>query len=205
MAKPLDDRITAALGKDARAATVADLQRELAALIAKTTAERDRHAATAVSPTIDEATADVAADEVPKLDRKIIRLNAKAGLLATRHQELMESERRRDTLADYAQVKERRDALVADLTEQWPKLTEAMIALLKRIEESDAECARRGSVYGQQELTSAEIIARDCGGFWGTNPIARLADNNIEHLVVDKPGMRGRAAWTAPRNRQWQS
>ena len=202
MAKPLDDRITAALGKGARAATVADLQTELATLIAETTAERDRHAATAISPTVDEATADAAADEVPKLDRKIIRLGAKAGLLATRHAELMASERRRDALAEYAQVQERRDQLAADLTEQWPALTAAMIALMKRIDASDTECNRLGKVYDAPALQSAEIVARQCGGFHGGLPIARLADNDIEALLVDTAGKRGRPLWAAPRNRR---
>lgn len=180
MPKPIDERIAAALAPGARAVTVADLISEVASLIETAKAERaaaDRKATAFNTP---EAEADAAADAVVKADRRVARLTAAKEQLEARHAELMASERRKRQVAEHAAIKERRDALVADLREAWPRIEAEIVALLHRIEASDAEIAafqQGGSPAGLEWLGSAEALARDVPGNWqwpSGGPIQRL-------------------------------
>jgi hypothetical protein len=94
MAKPLDQRIAAALGASARAATVSSLIDEVQDAMQACQAEHDRLDALSKSATAAEDEADDAADQVFKLSRKLVRLAAKRDQLQARHDELMTSERR---------------------------------------------------------------------------------------------------------------
>ena len=180
MPKPIDERIAAALAPGARAATVSDLITEVASLIETTKAERaeaDRKATAFDTP---EAEADDAADAVVKADRRIARFIAAMEQLEARHAEQMASERRKRQVAEHAAIKERRDALVQDLRESWPRIEGEIVDLLRRIEASDAEIAafqQGGSPAGLEWLGSAEALARDVPGNWqwpSGGPVQRL-------------------------------
>lgn len=180
MPKPIDERIAAALAPGARAATVAELVQEVAGLIE--TAKSDRAEAERKSTSFDtpEAEAEAAADSVVKIDRRITRLTAAQAQLEARHTELMASERRKRLVAEHAEIKARRDALVADLQARWPQIECEIVQLLHRIEASDAEIAafQQGGVpAGLEWLGSAEALARDVPGVWAWpagGPIQRL-------------------------------
>lgn len=186
MAKPLDERIAAAMSPDARIATVAELITEVAAAIGDAKAEHDRLDGISKSVTASEAEADAAADATATLNRKIIRLTAKQEQLEQRHKELTESERQTKQRAEYEEIKGRRDTLAAELAERWPVLTGELAALLSRLEASDAECAHlNGKVSGGYErLTSAEATARECpGNFYDdAGPISRLYSTVLPSL-----------------------
>lgn len=195
MPQPLDARIAAALAPGARAVTVADLISEVASLIETAKAERadaDRKATAFDTP---EAEADAAADAVVKADRRVARLTAAKQQLEARHAELMASERRKRQVAEHAAIKERRDALVADLREAWPRIEGEIVALLHRIEASDAEIAafqQGGCPAGLGWLESAEALARDVPGNWmrGSVPIKRLT-------AITLPAFDGKGAGVA--------
>ncbi len=173
MAQPLDRQIAAAMAKDARASTVSDLIAKLEQEIASCSAERDRLDEISKSAMTEEAEADSAADQVVKLDRKLARLGAKRDQLVERHNELLNSERRRRAEEYKAGVIKRRDALAADLERDWPELEAKLIDLFTRIVMSDAECEPLG-------VTSAEAIARSVpGNFYGVGPIPRLSKIKI--------------------------
>ena len=162
MAKSLDDRISAAMGADARIATVADLIEEVGTVITQTEAEHGRLDALSKSATAAEAEADEAADCAAKLARKIIRLNAKRDQLTARHEELVDSERQKRLRAEYDQAKARRDELAAEITEVWPQLTGDIVALLRKLQASDRECAAVNRYRVGDRLISAEAVAREC-------------------------------------------
>lgn len=217
MPQPLDARIAAALAPGARAVTVADLVSEVASLIETAQAERaaaDRKA-TAFDTPEDEA--DAAADAVVKADRRIARLTAAKEQLEARHSELMTSERRKRQAAEHAAIKQRRDALVADLREAWPRIEGEIIGLLHRIKVSDAEIAafqQGGSPAGLEWLESAEAIARDVPGNWASpaGPIRRLTqiilptfDGKSTAWPDHRPYMERRVAIEAQQRAQLQA
>jgi hypothetical protein len=197
MAKPLDDRIAAAMGHGARAATIAELTAEVAATIAETQAEHERLDVLSKSATATEDEADAAADEAVKLARKVLRLTAKKQQLETRHEELLNSERRKNALAEYQRVKEARDDLCARLKDRWPKITDEIIGLLREIEANDAEIDRvNTNLYGSEWLASAEAVARGRQGFnTGSDRAIRLTKMKIPSL--HGPGQAD-LAWPAP-------
>ncbi len=181
MAKPLDDRIAAALGANARATTVSSLIDEVQAAMQACQAEHDRLDALSKSATAAEDEADAAADQVSKMSRKLVRLAAKRDQLQARHDQLMASERRARTVAEHEAVMARRDALVEDLKERMPKLFAELVELLQRIEDNDAECAAASTSYGLPRLEGAEAIARGCPGnfYLQGAPIKRLTKMTI--------------------------
>lgn len=189
--KPLDTRIAAALGANARAATVSALIDEVEAALHASQAEHDNLDALSKSLTATEDEADEAADKVFKLSRKLVRLAAKRDQLQTRHDALMTSERRQRAVAEHDKVMERRDQLVEDLKRDMPRLLAEMVDLLHRIQENDTECERinssAGSTYGLPRLSGAEALARGCPGFYhrGTQ-IKRLTKLNLPRFDVSK-------------------
>lgn len=186
MAKPLDARLAAAMGHGARAATVRDLIAEFDTLIENARAEYQRLDAHSKSVATPESEADEAADEAAKLSRKLVRLEAKQAQLRERHDELMNSERRKRLVAEHEEVKARRDQLVTDIKERWPALTGEIVALLKRIEASDTECAKVNRDSGLERLFSAEAIARECSPIFAASvhgQVTRLASMQIPSLT----------------------
>ncbi|MBL9067823.1 MAG: hypothetical protein JNN10_16195 [Sphingopyxis sp.] len=202
MAKSLDDRITAAMGNGARTATVQQLIDELASVITDAETRRDEQRAISISPTVSEADAEAAADEAARLDRRIVRMTGKREALTERLEELLTSERRRALEADYQAAKEERDLLVAELTEWWPQLQNAMIELLGRMKASDERCKqinqRRG--FGLPELVSAEVEARGCTGLYKHPtllglPMPSLLDLRLHHFHARDFSADGALAW----------
>lgn len=180
MAKPLDERIAAAFGPTARAATVADLIAELDASIAEAQTEHDRLDAISKSVTTSETEADAAADQVAKLSRRIARLTAKREQLDLHHAALINSERQQRLRKSYDEALARRDELAADLRERWPELVSEIVGLLGRIEANDAEIAmvNRALPSGAKRLESAEYLARKCKGV----PTGRFGDIRLRSL-----------------------
>ncbi|MBV2147437.1 hypothetical protein KRZ98_03940 [Sphingobium sp. AS12] len=164
MAKPLDERIAAAMGDGARAATVAELIDEVSASVAISQAEHDRLDALSKSATASEAEADKAADDASKLSRKVVRLAAKRDQLQERYEDLLNSDRRRRAVEEHAAVNERRTKLVEDLRIDGPRIIGELVTLLDRIKSSEAECGalNKTRAYGLDWLDSAEAEARGC-------------------------------------------
>ena len=164
MAKPLDERIAAAMGDGARAATVAGLIDEVSASVATSQAEHDRLDAISKSATASEAEADKAADDASKLARKVVRLAAKRDQLQERYEDLLNSDRRRRAVEEHAAVNERRMKLVTDLRIDGQRVIDELLTLLDRIKASDAECdaLNKTRAYGLDWLDSAEAEARGC-------------------------------------------
>ena len=184
MAKPLDERIAAAMSEGARAATVSGLIDEVAAEIEAAQAEHDRLDALSKSAIASESEADKAADDACKLARKVIRLTAKRDQLQARHDELLNSDRRRRAIEEHAAAKERRDRLVVDLRTDGARIIAELVALVERIKASDDECAaiNRTQAYGLEWLDTAEAEARGCTPIFrrgGVAPIPRLVNMKI--------------------------
>ena len=165
MAKPLDERIKAALGNGARAATVAELIAELTDVIDASEVEQQLQQKISVSLETDEAAGEIASVEAARLAAKTLRLAAKREALEARHQELLSSERRKRLEQQHAGVKVIRDELAAEISARWPDLIAEVVDLLSRLQANDDECAaiNRQRAYGLEQLVSAEIIARGCG------------------------------------------
>ncbi|QTH20811.1 hypothetical protein HRJ34_21180 [Rhizorhabdus wittichii] len=184
MAKPLDDRILAAMGHGARAATVSDLINEVAAAIDVAQIEHDALDARSKSATSPEDEAEAAAEEAGRVARRLVRLQAKRQQLQGRYQELMDSERRKRHVEEYEAIRGRRDQLAADIKDRWPVLVGEIIDLIERIEASDAEieASRRNVPSGCDWLESAESMARGCPANWylhGGSPVLRFTKMKI--------------------------
>lgn len=186
MAKPLFERIQAALGPHARAPDVEALIGTIAKEIVS--AERDIAAqhtiATAASS--DDATAEAAADAEVKAQRRLVRLRGQHADLTTRHTEILNSERRKVEQERWAATLAERDQLVIDLQERWPVLAEEMTSLLQRIVDMDK---RTGTE------PSAEALARGCppNFYCDGGPMVRLTDASIPRLAP-KPSL-DQLAW----------
>lgn len=182
MAKPLDERIAAAMGESARAASVGELVTEISAVIAAAEREHDEFDRQSKSATASEDAAEAAAEAAAKLSRRVIRLKAKRVQLEARHAELLNSESRKRRLAEQEAIKGRRDQLASDIRERWPALIGELTGLLARIEASDAEIAAAGN-----RLESAEAIARRVPANWYRNsaPVARLTKIKIPDFAGD--------------------
>lgn len=202
MAKSLDDRISAAMGNGARAATVQELIDELDTVISNDRDDRDVAQKRSISATVSEEVAEAAADDVARLDRRIIRMTGKREALATRLEELLTSERRRALEAEHTEARDERDKLAAELAEWWPQMQGAMIELLARLDASDKRCAQvnQRRAFGLPELASAEIEARGCTGMYfhpqllGLN-MASIKEIKFPHFHASEWGADGALAW----------
>lgn len=157
MAKPLQERLQAALAPGARTTDVSALITTVIIELRVAEAERDRQHAIAVSVTSDDATADAAADAELKAIRRVERLSGQRDQLKARVEELREAEARRAAEIERAEITAERDQLAKDLREHWPKLEAVAVALLARLRANDEGCARIN-------ISSAEAVARDCPG-----------------------------------------
>lgn len=192
MAKPLDQRIVAAMGHGARATDIVGLIEEIGKSITEAEGRFKLADELSKSASASEDEAEAAADEAAKLSRKIVRLKAKQDQLRDRHIELQNSERSKRLKAEYAEVLQRRDQLAADLKERWPAICAELVELIERINASDTECHRiNGSIhgYGLERLISAEAVARGIvGHFYVANsPVFRFAQTKI--ASIDRTGL----------------
>lgn len=168
MAKPLADRLKAALSANARASDVSQLIEIVDGELSAATAEQAKFHAIAIDVGSSDTAADEAADAELKAARRITRLTGQREQLTARLAELADAERRRENEAAWAIVMAERDQLAADLAAEWPLIEAKIQSFLWRISLSDKKI---GSTN-----TSAEAIARGCpAGFnhQGT-PIQRL-------------------------------
>lgn len=177
MAKPLDDRIAAALADSARAATVADLISEVGERITATNRERDRLTTFSTALSTSEDAAEQAAVEAAKLAARATRLAAKKGVLEQRHEELLNSERRRRSAEFHAATLADRDQLVAELRETWPVLVDQITSLLQRVIDNDAAIERANRDRVAEPLTSAEVVVRGC------SPLFMLRGEHVQRLT----------------------
>jgi len=179
MAKSLDDRIQAALGDNARAATVAELAEEVAALITTTIDEQQRQHAISVSLEADEATGEAAAAEAARLAARAKRLTAKKAALEARREEILQSDRQRARAEQQAAAKATRDALAEELASEWPALVGQLANMLARLAISDRECAAF-------RLESAEVVARGCTGMYFHPTLTGLRMSSLKELRLPK-------------------
>ncbi len=162
MAKPLDDRIAAALADNARAATVSDLISEIGERITATERERDRLTTISTALSTGEDAAEQAAADAAKLAARATRLAGKRSILEQRHAELLNSERRRRAAEFRAGTLAERDQLVSELRETWPQLVDQITGLLKRVVANDAAIERSNRDSAGEQLVSAEAVVRGC-------------------------------------------
>lgn len=157
MTQAIDQRISAALSDGSRAATVAALIAEIDAMMAQSKEECQTFDSLAQSASTPESAADDAAVQSAKLRARIIRLGAKRETLVARHDQLMNSGRRQQTIAAYSEAEARRDQIVADLR-SGAVIDDVMLA---RLAENDSECRRfsRKRQYGLPPLKTALELA----------------------------------------------
>lgn len=195
MPQPLENRIQAAMGHAARAQTVAELLPEIDAAIAEAEAEHKRLDKLSTSIDATEAEADGAADDAQRAARRITRLKAQRDQVQTRHNELMNSERRKRRLVEYQQIRSRRDQLADELRERLPAIVAELTQLFRKMEASDAEIGefqKAGLPTGCEWLGSAEAIARGLPGHFSDG-----AGGQIHRFTKMKiPALDGRGfAW----------
>lgn len=188
MAKSLDERIAAAMGNGARAATVKELIIELGNALESSEAERAAADARANSPTTTEPEAEAAADESIKLSRRIARLSAKRDALTARLDELLTSERRKTVEAEHEAAREERDLLASDLAEQAPLALGVLVDLLTRLKANDDRCAKvnQQRAFGLPQLDSAENIARGRTGLGYHPTMMGLAIPSLKDLHIPR-------------------
>lgn len=172
MAKPLAERLKAALSDNARASDVSALILDLTEELRTAECDRTAHHALAIDVRSDDATADLASDNEMKAARRIVRLNGQIEQLNDRLAEIRDVETRRAREAARIAFDAKRAALVEDLRNEWPLLEARMVSLLWRIVALD----------GTNSATeSAESMARGCPGnfFAGGIAIPRITASRL--------------------------
>jgi hypothetical protein len=181
VAKPLFERIQAALAPSARAVDVAALIEEVREESRLAKAEQAKQHAIAVSVTSDDVTADAAADAEAKAQRRIVRLAGQLDQLNARRAEMEEAERQREREAARKAALADRDVLVADLQRDWPRIEAEILVYLWRIRQMDLRLA------GMNE--SAEAMARNVPSnfYMAGGPIMRLTEMRLPRFAGEVP------------------
>ncbi|MEI5687749.1 hypothetical protein [Sphingomonas kyungheensis] len=191
MAKPLSERLKAALSANARASDVAQLIDIVNAEIVTATADQAKHHAIAVGVGSSDKEADEAADAENRAARRVVRLTGQREQLEDRLAEITAAEKERE----WARVAEERAAekaqLVADLKAEWPLLEAKMVHLLWRI-----------AIFDKHSNDGAEAAARECrGNFYApSGPIPRLISIDLprfegDHTTLAWPPRRQEYDW----------
>ena len=190
MAKTLEDQITAALRPSSRIVDVKAVITSVQAQIVATTAEFETQTALSISPALTVPQAREARNTAADLEHDLRRLNASLDLLVQREKKLIGEGDLAARRERYAAAAERRDRLVQDIKTIYPVIAGQFYDLVRRIEESDAECEdlnRGGAPWGSQPLVSAEILARGCDPnlYWPNNagPVQRLGRAVVPFLT----------------------
>lgn len=99
------------------------------------------------------------------------RMEASVSALSARLADLKDAERAARRQAEMDAVRARRDALAADIAEQYPDIVAKLTSLVQRIVANDTECARFS-------LESAEAIGRGIPASFYSNlgPVIRIQD-----------------------------
>lgn len=168
MAKPLAERMNAALAPNARASDVSQLIQIITDELAAAEADVIRLHAIAIAVGSTDEVADEAADAENRTARRVTRLRGQQEQMQARLAEIVDADARREGAAKVAAVLAERDQLAADLAAEWPLLEARMRHFFWRIVLSDKK-------IGSSNV-SAEAIARGCGGAFnvGGTPIHRL-------------------------------
>lgn len=180
MAKPLDERIAAALGASSRLTDVEALIAELTAEIAAVARRRDEQEARSVDPDVSAAEARQARDAALDIAHDHRRLTAFLGRLEDRKQTILADESYAERRRQYEAARDRRDALAERIRQVYPEIVRTLMALVEEIDASDAECqtANRDKPRHEPWLESAEALARECPETWvwpdGISPVVRL-------------------------------
>lgn len=152
-AASLQERIRKALAEPTASQKVASLIIEVEA------AEREAQKALedanrrALDPSLSEAAASVAQQGAVQREFARNRLGAALVSLTKREAEMKRLEAEVEPIRAAAIAA--RDALAAELAEKWPKLTDELVDLIRRIEENDR-------LIQPFHLESAEAVARGC-------------------------------------------
>lgn len=188
MAKPLPERIQSALSPGSRAATIealiADVEAEHARIAPLLTAAE----ADSVDPLLGEVDQDEAETRADRTRRDMGRLSQALTDLRAKLAERVGSDRAHAIQADYADARDERDKLAADLRGWWAEHMPAMFAILDRLARSDERIAQVNSKRpGSAEwLEGAEATARGVPGNFsmpgGCGPVERLAQWRIPNF-----------------------
>jgi hypothetical protein len=168
MAKPLAERMNAALAPNARASDVSQLIQIITDELAAAEADVIRFHAIAIAIGSTDEVADEAADAENRTARRGTRLRGQQEQMQARLAEIVDADDRREGAAKAAAVRAERDQLAADLAAEWPLLEARMRHFFWRIVLSDKK-------MGPSNM-SAEAIARGRSGAFsvGGTPIHRL-------------------------------
>lgn len=155
-AATLDERISSALAGEPTSAELRALLAE--AKIASATAEQD--AGTASGIALDPATPPARVAEARKTMEDAHFTRDRLAVATKRLNELHQGALRREAVAArqkaVAEVSARRDAMAAELREQYPALAGALADLLHRMSKIDAECK-------QLAIPTSQDVARPAG------------------------------------------
>lgn len=183
MAKPLSERVAAALASSARLADVRTLIVEVEAAGAAAAACADQAKKRSLDPELTAADARQARLEYEDHDHEIRRHERWRKQLEERRDDILADERFAKRRAEYEAAAAERDALATEIAERYPKIAAELLDLVDRIEASDRRCATvngEGTPRGMPFLVSAEAIARGSikNFYWpmhrGGGPVMRL-------------------------------
>lgn len=211
MAQSLESRINAALRSAARLKDVEGVISDVEAGLALTQVKLEAEIARSIDPALTTPQAREARNNAADLEHDVRRLNASLGLLVETRDRIVKSDAEAKRCARYDAAKAARDDLARHIRARYPELALELLALAKRIEASDAECAavNRDSPRGAPNLESAEFLARETGPYWemrkGGGEVTRIAMMRVPllgreggYLPVQYGGLNGSAAqWEA--------
>lgn len=188
MAKPLDDRIAAALKPGSRLSDCEDLVIEITAEVERVKAAQASAEDRRTDPAVGEAEAAEANLEVEEAKLRLMRLDRAAAALGDAIAAKKASESERSARNRHEQARKRRDDLAAELSERVGPMLDELVALLGRLVDSDSEVAEVNRMTlpdDCEKLESAEVIAR------GKHARGHLGHKLIEMKIplFDYPGL----------------
>ena len=194
MAKPLNDRIAAAMANSrARLTDIEDLISEARAEIESLTAAAAKAVSDSLDFTLCEEDREAAAARAERHGRSAKALNAAIDRLGELLNERRNSEAAKAAEEHKAAILAERDRLAAALREEWPAMERRMVELLSQIEANDA-----AMVAARMHDASAEAVARGLpGNFFQHGPLNRLTKIKLPSFA---DGMRN--AWPVANIRQ---
>jgi len=192
MAQSLDNRINAALRSAARLKDVEAVIGAVETEIADTTVKMDAETARSIDPALTTPQAREARNNAADLEHDIRRLNASLGMLVEKRDKIIADNAEEQRRKRFDAAKAERDSLAQHIRTRYPEIAMEMLALVRRIEASNAACeaVNRETPWKGEKLVHAENLARDCGHYWemnrGGGPVTFIS--NIRLPLISREG-----------------
>jgi len=188
MAQSLDNRINSALRSAARLKDVESVIEAVGTEIAATQVKLDTENARSIDPALTTPQAREARNNAADLEHDIRRLNASLGMLQEKRDRIISEDEESRRQAQYEEAKAERDAVARLIRERYPHIASELLALVKRIDASNALCdnANRQRPAGVASLAQAEELARGASYYWpmdrGGGPMIRISEMSVPFL-----------------------